>query len=135
MCYRHISSSRHFVCVLCHRSHKKRVEWGEEPRKHACPRCGANLIDAGHDLAVPKKTDVSGWRALTALLNAGVTFHSSCCEGPGWRPRTPREVRERLDFAAERRVPPAKALTTPDLDAARERTDRRGRTRSRRPMV
>ncbi|MFD8482744.1 hypothetical protein [Kitasatospora sp. NPDC059673] len=113
MCYRRISSSRHFVCLACRASCKKR----SEPRGvHHCPRCRGELIDAGHDLAVPPRRDTAGWRALTALLNAGVTFHSSCCDGPGWRPRTPGEVRTRLAASAGTGIPVSTALTTLDLD-------------------
>ncbi|MFE6778250.1 hypothetical protein [Streptomyces sp. NPDC057702] len=65
---------------------------------------------------MPKRRDLAGWRALTAVLNAGLTFHSRCCEGPGWRPRHPREVRERLTAATRARVPVARALSTGDLD-------------------
>ncbi|MFE4975850.1 hypothetical protein ACFRAR_27565 [Kitasatospora sp. NPDC056651] len=68
---------------------------------------------------MPKRSDTAGWRALTALLNAGVTFHSGCCDGPGWRPRTPREVRERLTAAAGTGVPLKAALTTVDIDGLR----------------
>lgn len=77
------------------------------------------MIDAGQDLAVPRRSDSAGWRTLTALLNAGVTFHSGCCDGPGWRPRTPREVRERLAAAARTGVPLTVALTTVDPDELR----------------
>ncbi|WP_371273007.1 hypothetical protein [Streptomyces sp. MUSC 14] len=58
---------------------------------------------------------------MTALLNAGVIFHSGCCDGPGWRPRTPREVRERLAAAADTGVPLSVALTTVDTDELRSR--------------
>ncbi|MFD0349872.1 hypothetical protein ACFQ0M_35280 [Kitasatospora aburaviensis] len=48
-----------------------------------------------------------------------MTFHSRCCYGPGWRPRTPRQVRERLALARDSGVPVAEALTTRDLDELR----------------
>ncbi|MFB6892470.1 hypothetical protein ACFCX4_24525 [Kitasatospora sp. NPDC056327] len=113
MCFRRISSSRHYVCLPCRASCKKR----SAPRTvHRCPRCRGELVDAGHDLAVPARRDTAGWRALTAVLNAGVGFHSSCCDGPGWRPRTPGEVRARLAASARTGVPVARALTTLDLD-------------------
>ncbi|GAA3131428.1 hypothetical protein GCM10017687_53800 [Streptomyces echinatus] len=79
------------------------------------------MIDAGQDLAVPKRNDTASWRTLTVLLNAGVTFHSRCCDGPGWRPRTPREVRERLAAAAGTGVPLSVALTTVDTNELRSR--------------
>ncbi|MDX2591432.1 hypothetical protein PV343_03905 [Streptomyces sp. WI03-4A] len=114
MCFRGGTPNRHYVCLPCRSSFKKRGTWASR-----CPRCGEDLIDAGQDLAVPKRRDTAGWRTLTALLNAGVTFHSGCCDGPGWRPRTPREVRERLAAAAGIGVPLSVALTTVDMDELR----------------
>jgi hypothetical protein len=105
------------VCLPCRSSSKKYGTWASR-----CPRCGGELIDAGQDLAVPKRTDTAGWRTLTALLNAGVTFHATCCAGPGWRPGTPREVRERLAAAAGTAVPLSTALTTVDIDDLRPGT-------------
>ncbi|GES29203.1 hypothetical protein AB0G60_24270 [Streptomyces angustmyceticus] len=52
-----------------------------------CPQCRAELIDAGADLAVPKRRDNAGWRALEAVLRAGLTFHDGCC---GTGPATAR---------------------------------------------
>ncbi|SFD15949.1 hypothetical protein SAMN05421773_110215 [Streptomyces aidingensis] len=101
------------MCLPCRVSFKKRAEAGHQG---VCPGCGGGLIDAGQDLAVPGKRDTAGWKALAAVLGSGLTFHSGCCEGPGWRPRHPREVRERLAAAARSGVPVAEALSTPDLD-------------------
>lgn len=55
------------------------------------------MVDAGPQLAVPPRRDRAGWRVLTGVLRAGVTFHPQCgcCnDGPGYRPRTPREFRQ-----------------------------------------
>lgn len=123
MCFRLISASRHFVCLPCRVSFKKRAETGHIG---ICPRCGGDLIDAGHDLAVPKRRDTAGWKALTAVLNSGLTFHSRCCEGPGWRPRQPREVKERLAAAMQARMPVAQALSTYDLDELARHGSRKG---------
>lgn len=54
------------------------------------------MRDAGTNLAVPRRRDDSAWRALTAVLDAGLNFHSrcECCQdGPGYRPRAWAEVR------------------------------------------
>ncbi|GAA2818780.1 hypothetical protein GCM10010505_49880 [Kitasatospora aburaviensis] len=115
MCIRPRTTRRHFVCPPCRASWKRRPA----PGRDRCPHCRGELIDAGQDLAVPRKQDDAGWRALTAVLAAGVTFHSRCCYGPGWRPRTPRQVRERLALARDSGVPVAEALTTRDLDELR----------------
>ncbi|ASU84296.1 hypothetical protein CDO52_17170 [Nocardiopsis gilva YIM 90087] len=80
------------------------------------------MIDAGNDLEVPKSGDDAGWRVLSALLRAGVTFHSRCCDGPGWRPRTLRQVKERLVAAERTGTPIATALTTRDIAASGRNT-------------
>ncbi|MFD7901362.1 hypothetical protein ACFV4G_03870 [Kitasatospora sp. NPDC059747] len=123
MCTRSQTSRRHYVCVSCRVSMKRHGA----PGRDGCPRCGGQLTDAGHDLEVPGKRDDAGWRALTALLGAGVTFHSSCCDGPGWRPRTPREVRERLAASRGTGLSAAAALTTRDVGELSARRRERAR--------
>jgi hypothetical protein len=59
------------------------------------------MINAGFDLAVPRRTDKGAWKALEAVLRAGLTFHSCGCGGPGYRPRASAEVRARR-LAAKR---------------------------------
>ncbi len=106
--------SSHFVCLACRVSYKKPADYARV-RHDVCPRCGDPLLDAGSALAVPKRRDIAAWRALSAVLRAGVRFHQDCCGyGPGYRPRTPREVRERLAHAAETGVPPSVALVCAD---------------------
>ncbi len=105
----------HFVCVSCRASWKKQT--GRVDRGDVCPRCAGPLVDAGIQLAVPRKRDTAGWRALEAVLAAGLRFNPSCIgcmDGPGYRPRTPREVRERLAHAAATGVPVAEALACQD---------------------
>ncbi|MDG4865833.1 hypothetical protein P8605_47555 [Streptomyces sp. T-3] len=103
-----------FICLPCRAAYKKARDH-TRVRGHICPRCGGELINAGTGLAVPKHRDIAGWRALTAVLNAGIRFRQSCCGcGPGYRPRTPREVRERLAHAAETGIPVSRALLCHD---------------------
>jgi hypothetical protein len=97
----------HYVCLACRSSVKH--EWVPE-REHRCPRCRAVLVDAGYDLAVPPRRDESAWTALTATLRAGITFHSCGCGGPGFRPRTSAQVRERRAAARRLAVPQDVAL-------------------------
>ncbi|UFS96347.1 hypothetical protein [Nocardia huaxiensis] len=121
MCY--YPSRAHYVCLNCRVSHKDiRAREGRH-----CPRCRGELVNAGAHLAVPRKRDTAGWRALEAVLRSGLTFHGGCCgEGPGYRPRTPREVRDRLRFADRMNIPVAVALATPDpTDADRPAGTRR----------
>ncbi|WP_406840662.1 hypothetical protein ACICHK_38875 [Streptomyces sp. AHU1] len=63
------------------------------------------MIDAGFDLAVPRRGDKGAWKALEATLRAGLTFHSCGCDGPGYRPRTAAEVRERRRAAKRLGLP------------------------------
>ncbi|MER6910315.1 hypothetical protein ABT354_01380 [Streptomyces sp. NPDC000594] len=111
MCFRRNSGSSHYICLPCRNAVKRRAAADHTVR---CPRCARAMIDAGQDLAVPRRNDRAGWRALTAVLGAGLTFHSGCCDGPGWRPRRPREISERLTAAARTGVPVSVALAAQD---------------------
>lgn len=73
------------------------------------------MIGAGSDLAVPAHADVEGWRVLTILLDHGIRFEPTCCDGPGWRPTRLRDVRHRLALADRSGVPAADALVCRDL--------------------
>nr|WP_078965679.1 hypothetical protein [Streptomyces aureocirculatus] len=107
-------ASSHFVCLPCRASFKKPADY-TRVRRDVCPQCGEQLLNAGSALAVPKRRDTAAWRALTVLLTAGVRFRQDCCGGgPGYRPRTPREVRERLAHADATGVPAGAALVCPD---------------------
>ncbi|WJV44503.1 deoxyxylulose-5-phosphate synthase [Streptomyces flavofungini] len=108
------SARSHFVCLPCRASFKKPTDFARV-RHDVCPRCAHPLLDAGTALAVPKRRDTAAWRALAVLLIAGVRFRQDCCGcGPGFRPRTPREVRERLLHAADSAIPVGVALVCPD---------------------
>lgn len=96
-----------YVCLPCQASYKQ--PYGPE-RQRVCPRCAEPLIHVGSAFAPPRRRDAAAWRTLTVLLNAGVRFHKSCCGGPGFRPRTLREVRERMTYAQRAGEPVAKAL-------------------------
>ncbi|MCX4635549.1 hypothetical protein QT196_34390 [Streptomyces sp. P9-2B-2] len=133
MCF--YSRRMHFVCLVC------RAAWKKTPDARGpgrCPQCRGELINAGADLAVPKRRDTAGWRALEAVLRAGLTFHGGCCgTGPGYRPGTPREVQERLALAGRTGMPVKTALavvdaTLTDRYGADARTPGRGTRSSRR---
>lgn len=101
-----------YVCLSCRVSFKQPYD---RTRQRACPCCAEPMIHAGSAFAAPRKQDVAAWRTLTALFNAGVGFHKSCCGGPGFRPRTLREVRERMTHARRSGESVAKALTRRDV--------------------
>ncbi|MBB0243365.1 deoxyxylulose-5-phosphate synthase [Streptomyces alkaliphilus] len=116
------------MCLPCRRSWKRGWEASRNPEWRKCPHCADVMIHAGAALAVPRRSDTEGWRVLTVLLNAGIHFHKSCCGGPGYRPRTMREVRERLAYARTSGEPVARALVRTELPRARpHRSPRRGR--------
>jgi hypothetical protein len=100
------------VCLPCRVSWKLGYEPGAAPR--VCPRCRGPLINAGFDLAIPRRRDLAGWRTLAATLRAGVRFFSCGCSGPGYRPRRWSEVRDRRTVAARRGVPEATTLVRRD---------------------
>ncbi|MDF2256430.1 deoxyxylulose-5-phosphate synthase [Streptantibioticus ferralitis] len=104
----------HFVCLPRRVSVKKAPE-RQQAGAGGCPRRGGELIDVGTAFAAPRRADTAAWRALSAVLYAGLRFHSSDCmgSGPGYRPRTPREVRIRLANAATG-FPVARALACPE---------------------
>lgn len=97
-----------FVCLPCRASYKQPYD-RDRPHR-VCPRCAEPLIHVGSAFAPPPRRDTEGWRVLSVLLHAGVRFHKSCCGGPGYRPRTLREVRERMAYARRTGEPFAKAL-------------------------
>jgi hypothetical protein len=106
MCRYAIPYKPHYVCLACRSSFKQDPL---PPRAHPCPRCHAPMINAGFDLAVPRRKDKAAWKALEAVLQSGLTFHSCGCGGPGHRPRTSAEVRTRR-LAAQRLDLPEQAV-------------------------
>ncbi|WP_042390431.1 hypothetical protein [Streptacidiphilus melanogenes] len=97
-----------YVCLACRRSYKQPFD---RARTRLCPECGGQLLHAGSAFAAPARRDTAAWRTLTLLLNAGIGFHKSCCGGPGFRPRTRREIRERVLWAERAGLPAASRLT------------------------
>ncbi|MFD9561291.1 deoxyxylulose-5-phosphate synthase [Streptomyces sp. NPDC059994] len=101
-----------YVCLACRVSYKQPHD---SKRQRSCPRCAGLMIHAGSAFAAPRRRDIAAWRTLTVLLNAGVGFHKTCCCGPGYRPRTLRDVRERMTYARRSGEPVAKALVRRDV--------------------
>ncbi|MFS0697166.1 deoxyxylulose-5-phosphate synthase [Streptomyces nitrosporeus] len=99
-----------YVCLPCRASYKKAYD--SDPRRpdHVCPRCAGTLIHVGSAFATPRRRDTAAWRTLSVLLHAGIRFHKSCCGGPGYRPRSLREVKERMAYAEATGEPFARAL-------------------------
>ncbi|MFF1278812.1 deoxyxylulose-5-phosphate synthase [Streptomyces marokkonensis] len=102
-----------YVCLPCRASYKQPYD-RDRPHR-TCPRCAEPLIHVGSAFAAPPRRDIAAWRALSVLLHAGVRFNKSCCGGPGYRPRTLREVRERMAYARRTGEPFARALVRDDV--------------------
>lgn len=102
-----------FVCLPCRASFKQPYDRDRPDR--ICPSCAGPLIHAGSAFAAPPRRDRAAWRVLSVLLHAGVGFHKSCCGGPGYRPRTLREIRERMTHARRSGEPLGKALVRYDV--------------------
>ncbi|MFD8802888.1 deoxyxylulose-5-phosphate synthase [Streptomyces atroolivaceus] len=106
-------SKTSYVCLPCRASYKQ--PYDSERGVRVCPRCARTLIHVGSAFAAPRRRDTAAWRTLSVLLHAGVRFHKSCCGGPGYRPRTLREVKERTAYARRSGEPFARALVRPEL--------------------
>ncbi|MET9290859.1 deoxyxylulose-5-phosphate synthase [Streptomyces sp. NPDC003077] len=104
-----------YVCLPCRASYKQHYPTPHYDHERHCPRCGKPLVHVGSAFAPPPRRDEEGWRVLSVLLHAGIRFHKSCCGGPGYRPRTLREVKERLAYAKTTGEPIASALLRPEL--------------------
>ncbi|ALG14852.1 hypothetical protein AOZ06_17490 [Kibdelosporangium phytohabitans] len=76
------------------------------------------MVFAGHDFAAPRRLDDSGWKAVAAVLGAGLRYEGfetcGCGRAPGYRPRTAAEVRTRRRLAQRSGVSEADALAAPD---------------------
>lgn len=98
-----------YVCLECRIAFKLPYA-GPGAAARTCPGCARPMVHAGSALAVPRRQDTEGWRVLSVLLRSGVRFHKSCCGGPGYRPRTLREVRARMAHSRATGEPLAEAL-------------------------
>ncbi|WP_328551665.1 deoxyxylulose-5-phosphate synthase [Streptomyces sp. NBC_00358] len=107
-------SKTSYVCLPCRASYKQSYD-RDRPRR-ICPRCAEPLVHVGSAFAAPRRRDTAAWRTLSVLVHAGVGFHKGCCDcGPGYRPRTLREVRERMTYARRTGEPFARALVRPEV--------------------
>ncbi|SDS53737.1 hypothetical protein [Actinoplanes derwentensis] len=104
----------HYVCVPCRRSSKLPGDGLDHP----CPQCRVPMVNAGHDFAAPRRRDLSGWRAVAAVVGAGLRYEGfeacGCGREPQFRPRTSAQVRQRRRLAVRRDVPLVEALAARD---------------------
>jgi hypothetical protein len=87
----------HFACFTCHKAFKRRlkddVDRAGDDHPARCPQCALLMADMGLDFAPPTIDDEKAWATLAALYSVGETFHSCGCNGPGYRPRDPSQLR------------------------------------------
>ena len=100
----------HYVCVPCRRTSKINPYALGDDGAPRCPQCAQPMLHVGRDFAAPRRVDERGWRALAAVLDAGLRFDSCGCGGPGERPRTPAAVRARMRHAQRQGLPVAEVL-------------------------
>jgi hypothetical protein len=104
MCrYAEHSYKEPFACFDCRKSFKQLSRWqlpeDRRPAKGAarevpCPQCGKLMADMGHDFKAPTQGNVAQWKKVQLLFEAGFTFHSCGCCGPGYRPAELKEVED-----------------------------------------
>ncbi|MEV5597017.1 deoxyxylulose-5-phosphate synthase [Streptomyces sp. NPDC052496] len=111
------SAKTSYVCLPCRASYKQ-ARPGRDAGERVCPRCAGPLIHVGSAFAAPKRRDTAAWRTLSVLLHAGIRFHMGCCDGPGYRPRTLGEVRERMAHARATGEPFAEVLVRREVREA-----------------
>ncbi|MEN7547220.1 hypothetical protein AAG747_04830 [Rapidithrix thailandica] len=87
----------HYACFACRKAFKRRLlvdidrdaafdkKW--EPTIAKCPDCGEMMADMGLDFKSPPKKERKAWEHLQNLYEAGITFHSCGCSGPGYIPK------------------------------------------------
>ncbi|WP_284748708.1 hypothetical protein [Amycolatopsis sp. RTGN1] len=106
----------HYVCVPCRKSHKYAWDGAE----HHCPECRRPMTFAGHDFAAPSRRDGSGWKAVAAVLEAGLAYEGfepcGCAREPKSRPRTAAQVRARRRIARREGLSDVDALGARDPD-------------------
>lgn len=92
----------HYACFNCRKSFKWPRDARQAPTEATvgevkCPQCAGPMADMGKDFKAPKLRDTRQWRKVEMLFLHGYTYHSCGGGGPGYRPRTLREVPGFLD--------------------------------------
>lgn len=94
MCrYAFMKYKPHLACFECRKTFRRRLlgDIKEDDKAESipakCPECGNLLADMGLDFKSPTKDDIKAWKHISELYEAGITFHSCGCSGPGYIPR------------------------------------------------
>jgi hypothetical protein len=92
----------HYACFDCRKAFKRASQEDVAEREGAvdgecrpvpCPECGKPMAAMGLDFKAPRQSDIKQWRKVEILFRHGIAFRSCGCAGPGFRPRTLRDVK------------------------------------------
>ena len=67
-----------------------------------CPICRSPMSNLGLDLKIPPHRDTAAWKALQVVFRLGHPFFTCGCDGPGWIPRSTRDLRNYLEAKRQR---------------------------------
>ncbi len=121
---------RHYACFACRKAFRVRPteEWADANVRSGsvtlvvkCPDCGHPMHEMGLDFKAPRKKNRKQWKKVEVLHAAGITFGSCGCGGPGYRPRTMREVPEFLAEQQKRRLETVRSVRPRKLKRERKR--------------
>lgn len=98
-----------YACFNCRISLKQDLMYymdtESEPRSFVkCPNCESEMKMMGHDFQAPRKSNKNQWRKIRLLYEAGITFNSCGCEGPGYRPKTLSEAKNSVKIRTEEEI-------------------------------
>lgn len=89
-----------YACFNCRISLKEDLMYfGDTETQESsvrCPNCGQGMKPMGHDFQAPRKQNKAQWRKVRLLYEAGITFNSCGCQGPGYRPKTLSEAKNTI---------------------------------------
>ena len=80
----------HYACFACRKMFRHLPPDPQQVLR--CPQCRRPMTGMGLDFKAPPHTDREAWQVLEILADHGITFYSCGCNGPGYRPRTLREL-------------------------------------------
>lgn len=92
----------HYACFHCRKGFKWPQDAHRWPSKEMqpdavkCPECGEPMAGMGLDFRPPRQGDTRQWAKVQLLFLNGYAYFSCGDGGPGYRPRTLREVPEFL---------------------------------------
>jgi hypothetical protein len=96
-----------YACFNCRQMFKFPGESGFEGKSDGerfCLHCGNGLYAMGLFFEVPAKSDKKQWKKVEILARNSYRFRNGCCDGPGYRPKTLREVPEFLGVPNNKRA-------------------------------